>query len=158
MEIVLDKQKLGDWVALLDAYRVYAPAQEDDIWTYQALEGASKANGKRAKAAPLSLDHGNTVHSPKKITFPQREVFFEFEQKPGHPPSLTEVTPNAEETVVFGVRPCDGKATTLMDKVFAGELEDKYYQMRRDKTAYVGLACNRPHSSSCFCTAVGGSP
>jgi len=149
MQKLLDKNKLGEWMARLEGHNVYAPRREDGIWHYQLLDGEKGGIGD---------DYTNCVHSPKKIVFPQREVFFEFEQKPGKAPELHETIPDPTPNVVFGVRPCDGVAIGHMDKVFSGELEDKYYWARRNVTTYVGLACNAPHAASCFCTAVGGSP
>ena len=44
------------------------------------------------------------------------------------------------------------------DRVFACGFSDPYYQARRDKVVFVGLACNAPPSPNCFCLSVGGSP
>ncbi len=44
------------------------------------------------------------------------------------------------------------------DKVFTCGFSDPYYQARRDKVVFVGLACDAPPSPNCFCLSVGGSP
>src|SRR5574340_732689 len=146
MEKILEKKRIDDWIAALNEWEVHAPAFEDGIWTYKPVSGAAR------------LDHPNTRQSPKGFTFPQREVYFSFEQIKGEPPRLTQILPKETRHVVFGVRPCDGKGVPRMDKVFTDHVEDTYYTTRRKNVAYVGLACNKPPSATCFCLSVGGSP
>jgi len=146
MEKILEKKRIDDWIAALSDWQVHAPALEDGIWTYQPVTGTAR------------LDHPNTRQSPKGLAFPQREVFFSFEQIKGEPPKLTQKLPDATRHAVFGVRPCDGKGVPRMDKVFTDHVEDTYYNARRKNVAYVGLACNKPPNATCFCLSVGGSP
>ncbi|MBI4937908.1 MAG: sulfite reductase, partial [Nitrosomonadales bacterium] len=76
MEKILDKKQVDGWVAALSGWEVHGPALEEDIWTYQPVKGA------------VRLDHPNTNQSPKGFAFPQREVFFSFEQIKGETPRL----------------------------------------------------------------------
>ncbi|CAK0771692.1 sulfhydrogenase subunit beta (sulfur reductase) [Gammaproteobacteria bacterium] len=149
MERILDKGQLGDWIAALDGWEVFAPVLQDDVWSYQPVRSATEA---------VRLNHPNTTQPPKSFAFPQREVFFTFEQIKGEAPQLTPVAPKVGQRVVFGVRPCDGRGLPRMDRVFTEQFEDAYYQARRGQLAYVGLACNQPPSRNCFCKSVGGSP
>ena len=146
MEKILGKKQIDDWVAALTDWEVHAPALEDGIWGYQSASGA------------VRLDHPNTKQPPKEFAFPQREIFFKFEQIKGEAPRITQVLPEAARHAVFGVRPCDGRGVPRMDKVFNDHVEDTYYNSRRKNVAYVGLACNKPPSANCFCLSVGGSP
>jgi len=149
MEKTLDKARLNDWVAALGKtgnWEVHAPALEDGVWTYQPVE------------SEVSLDHPNTKQPPKGFAFPQKEIFFSFEQIKGEPARLTEVKPQAPQCAVFGVRPCDGRGTVRMDRVFTDHVADPYYNARRKNVAYVGLACNVTPAPTCFCKSVGGSP
>lgn len=146
MEKILDKKRLNDWAAALTDWDVLAPALEDGVWAYRPVSGA------------VRLDHTNTTQPPKGLAFPQREVFFSFNQIKGEIPRLTQTLPEPQRRVAFGVRPCDGRAVPRMDKVFTDHVEDPYYWARRKNVAYVGLACNQPPSSNCFCLSVGGSP
>ena len=101
----------------------------------------------------LRLDYRNTHFSPKGVVFPQCETLLVFEGEEG-----SEHRPEAPETVLFGVRPCDARAISLLDNVFAWEgTDDPYYLDRRAKTTIVALACNEP-GAACFCTSVGGDP
>ena len=61
------------------------------------------------------------------------------------------------ETVIFGLRPCDARGISLVDKPFLASPADTLYQARRDRTALVGMACSAP-CPECFCTSVGTGP
>lgn len=148
MEKALKKEQLSAWLTDLSTHEVHAPALEDGVWNYQPVHDP----------AVVKLDHDNTVSPPKSFTLPQREVLFKFSQAPGGAPRLEAAVPDPKPTVVFGVRPCDGRSRLRNDKVFGGARSDVYYQARRDKVAYVGLACNTPPSENCFCQSLGGSP
>ena len=149
MEAILKKDNLGQWIATLqERAEVYAPDVVEDAWEFT----------KASSGATVELDHSNTVRSAKGFVFPQREVLYRFRLENGKPPELTDSEPKAEPAVVFGVRPCDGRAMVRNDRVFACGFSDPYYQARRDKVVFVGLACNAPPSPNCFCVSVGGSP
>jgi sulfhydrogenase subunit beta (sulfur reductase) len=147
METILKKDRLGAWMELLAARaQVFAPRLADGIWNFAPAD----------VAAPR-LDHSNTVRPAKGFVFPQREVLYRFRQEAGKAPQITATVPGPEPIVVFGVRPCDGRALVRNDKVFACAPVDPYYQARRDGAVFVGLACSAP-TSNCFCQEVGGSP
>jgi sulfhydrogenase subunit beta (sulfur reductase) len=148
MEKSLDKKQLGAWLAELSAYDLHAPELNDGVWAYQRVRDPST----------VDLSHDNTVAPPKKFTLPQREVLFRFSREPGRPPKLTAAMPDGTSTVVFGVRPCDGRSRVRNDMVFAKGLPDEHYIARQKRVAYVGLACNTPPSENCFCQSLGGSP
>ncbi len=134
MEKILDKARLNDWIAAVakGGWEVHAPALEDGVWLFKPV------------AESTDLDYPNTKQPPKEFSFPQREIFFAFEQVKGEAPRLTEVKPAAPQCAVFGVRPCDGRGAVRMDRVFSDNVNDPYYETRRKNTAYVGLACNAP--------------
>ncbi len=148
MDKILLKKAFPQWVKKLQAYRIYAPSKEGDIWIYETVIAPED----------VDLDFLTTAQAPKKIIFPQREVYFEFKKADGNGPQIKEILPADESTIVLGVRPCDAKAVTLTDKVFGGDFEDIYYQKRRNRTTLVGLACNTPPTPNCFCLSVDGSP
>ena len=76
MEKVLKKQSVRDWVAQLGSYDVYMPALVEENWSYEVVDGPRDLDG----------DFTKSLHSPKSIVFPQREVLFTFEQdKEGRP-------------------------------------------------------------------------
>jgi len=151
MEKILAKEKLREWIDRLDDCEVQAPAFADAVWNYAPVPVGIESE------SDIDLCHSNTVTPPKRFAFPQREVFFRFERVDGVP-KLTPTLPDPPPTVVFGVRPCDGRGMPRNDTVFSKEYQDPYYWARRDKLTLVGLACNAPHSPNCFCRSVGGSP
>ncbi len=148
MEKILSKKALPKWVNKLQSYTIYSPTKSDDIWTYSIVKNAKE----------IDLEFLTTALSPKKIIFPQREIFLEFEKTDENGSLIEEVLPEDESTIIFGVRPCDAKAVILTDKVFGGDIKDPYYWKRRNQTILVGLACDRPPSPNCFCPSVNGSP
>ncbi len=151
MEKTLSKKHFSQWIKSLNSRRVYIPRKDEDgRWNYAEADGRE-----------VVLDVLQTTLPPKKILFPQREVFLEFSNSgEGTRETLEvkEIVPEVRPTVLVGVRPCEARAAWLLDKVFSGEFKDVYYWKRRDETALVGLACTTPPSEHCFCTSVEGSP
>ena len=148
MEKILRKKSFPQWVKKLDDYDIYAPVKDGDIWNFALIEDPEDIN----------LDYSITVLSPKKIIFPQKEIFLKFNTSNDGGLELKETLPEDKPSLVFGVRPCDARAVTLTDKVFGGDFFDPYYWKRRNQTYLVGLACNTPPSAHCFCLSVEGSP
>lgn len=148
MEKVLSKKAFPQWVKKLESYTIYAPQKDGDLWNFEVIKNSKI----------IDLDYLNTVLSPKKIIFPQREVLLEFGTSNEEELKVKEVLPEEMPSVIFGVRPCDAKALTLTDKVFGGDFKDPYYWKRRNLTTLIGLTCNTPPSSNCFCLSVDGSP
>ncbi len=152
MDKILTKKALAQWGKKLRDSRVFFPRlSEDGRWDY-----AEASNDEE-----IVLDVLQTALPPKKILFPQREVFAEFcESVEGEKKTLEvkESLPADGRVVIFGVRPCEARAAWLLDGVFGGEFKDPYYWKRRSQTTLVGLACVTPPSENCFCTSVEGSP
>lgn len=135
-------------MAALAACRLYAPQKKDDVWNYEIVTGIDSDG----------LADVMTALPAKKVIFPQREDFLEFQESKDNGPRITELLPDDNPVVIFGLRPCEAKAVTLTDLVFGGEFEDIYYWKRRRAAVLVGLACLEPPSPNCFCLSVNGSP
>ena len=148
MEKVLSKKSFTQWLKKLASYKIHAPVKNGDLWNFEVIDNPER----------IDLDYLITVLSPKKLIFPQREIFLEFSSSNEEALEIKEVLPEETPSVIFGTRPCDAKALTLMDKVFSGDFEDLYYLKRRNSTTIVGLSCNTPPSPNCFCLSVDGSP
>lgn len=99
------------------------------------------------------LTHGRL--SPKQYLTPQTERVFRYRYDGNDLFLQEEEAP--ESQILFGVRPCDAAALTLLDGALGGEIPDTAYQARRQATTLVGLACEKV-GPGCFCTAVGLSP
>ncbi|MDD4858778.1 MAG: 4Fe-4S dicluster domain-containing protein [Dehalococcoidales bacterium] len=97
----------------------------------------------------------NTVIPPKKNFLPNMEKMFVF-QNDGKT-QLQPVDTAADKQLVFGVRPCDAHALSLIDLNFTDGYEDVYYVNRRKNGLLVGMGCASP-CASCFCTSLGIEP
>jgi len=105
--------------------------------------------------AAVRLDAESVLSPTKEYFFPRSEVLCLFS------PDGTVREPVHEDAPVllFGVRPCDARAVSLLDLLFrdAGPFRDPYYERRRRKALIVSVGCVEPREG-CFCTAVGGGP
>lgn len=107
----------------------------------------------------VSLETLKTVKSPKNAFFPQSENLMKF-KKDGKNLDVIDVRETLAEKieerpfVLFGVKACDYKGIEVLDKVFLADPVDSYYQMRREASTIVTLACSRPEES-CFCSVFG---
>ena len=96
------------------------------------------------------------VLSVKELFFPPTERLFTI-QKTGQEIQLEETFPEWE-TIVFGVRPCDGRGVRLLDAAFLDTHPvDSFYARRRQNTTLIGMACNKI-GQNCFCSSVGIQP
>jgi sulfhydrogenase subunit beta (sulfur reductase) len=98
----------------------------------------------------------NTVVPGKTLFLPPFEELFRF--KKGTSGHYLEIPAAPErKTLIFGIRPCDARALSLLDQVLAGRMPDPYYLPRRERTLLVGLGCRQPYDT-CFCTSLDGDP
>ena len=93
----------------------------------------------------------NTTRSAKDFFFPQTENMMEFKVE-GKKIELIDTRSETEDFVVFGVRACDARSFTILDKVFLVDPVDTSYANRRAHGTIVTLACTRP-TETCFCSA-----
>lgn len=142
--------KKKDILKLLESingeYNIFVPAREDDDARFSLFKPGQE----------IYWDYRNTKISPKEILFPQAETLFSF----GEEAEIKTGSSAADKKgyLIFGIRPCDAQAISLLDKVFGGEdFKDPYYIERRKKTTVVALACNKPRLE-CFCTSMNGRP
>ena len=97
----------------------------------------------------------NTTQPPKDIVLPPFEQMFSFQKdREGY---HVDLPPGQRRQLLFGIRPCDARALTILDMPFKDGYEDPYYLSRRQATLLVGLSCTRPYDT-CFCTSVGAGP
>ncbi|MCP4714434.1 MAG: (4Fe-4S)-binding protein [Deltaproteobacteria bacterium] len=142
---ILSKEKLKDFLKSLGDVSLMAPVKVSGKTAFGVVEDLD--------AAELDLD--DYTASTKKVMFPQTETMFAFRNKGGE--IVVEEARGLPRTVVFGIRPCDAKSFVVLDPLFTRDIEDPYYQKRREATVLIGHACAEP-TSRCFCPSVGGSP
>ena len=85
----------------------------------------------------------NTVRSAKDFFFPQTEDLVDFKVK-GKEIEIIDPRTEQEDFVIFGVRACDARSFTILDKVFLAPPVDSYYKSRREHGTVVTMACTHP--------------
>lgn len=105
------------------------------------------------KDAKVCLDVLHTVKSAKDLFFPQCENLMQFKME-GKSIEVSEPKLADEDYVLFGVRACDARSFSILDRVFLSDPVDSYYQARRTHGVVVTLACSKPEET-CFCNVFG---
>jgi ferredoxin len=149
MKSKLDKKDFKPFLqGLIDRFDLYAPVK--------AAEGVSVYQ-KIARPEEVNFDLLNPQKPLKEVFFPQTEVMFCY-QKAGKKNQVTSTEDVNRERVIFGARPCDIEALSMIEEVYCGkEYTDVYFSNKRKATTIIGMACETP-LSTCFCTSTGGSP
>lgn len=134
---------LSEWSS---EFTIYVPSQN-------GVTGWAQWNGKDTDFMDW---YRNTNIPPKSIFLPLIEKLFSFHRdKDGY---HIEIPPlDVERKLIFGIRPCDARALSLLDMNFCNACEDPYYLAKRKGAVLVGLTCTKPYDS-CFCTSLGISP
>lgn len=149
---IISKDELLEALAAAGEGDVFVPVLRDGRILFEGLTPDTEVH----------LGPGVSTRSPKDFFFPPSEVMLRY-QRTGRGMELLresdEVAGAGQKPVlVFGVRPCAGKALLLLDRLFdSDDYRDPSYIARRERTTIVGLACTEP-LSTCFCTSAGGDP
>ena len=147
----LEKQRLGDFIrSLMDGYAIYAAVTEDGKSRFRAIESAEE------------IDQGCLVThtTPKEVFFPHSEVLFEYGEN-----GIREVEKGSKPIAIWGMRGCDVRSLSMLDKVFGSArqmpdnemFKDPYWKGKYDTSLVFCMACNEPRST-CFCNWLGGDP
>lgn len=102
-------------------------------------------------------DFGNTTVSPKEFFFPQSETLLRYSINT-KVPQFSAVMPDDQNTLLFGVRPCDSTALRCVDKPYREKFEDPHYLKRRAQTALVVFACTQACNPFAFCHSMDAGP
>lgn len=98
----------------------------------------------------------NTNRSAKDFFFPQTENLYDVKMN-GKTIEIKDTREECEDFAVFGVRACDVRSFSILDKVYLVDPVDSYYKNRREHATIISLACNRPEET-CFCQSFGINP
>lgn len=120
---------------------------------YLSVDAESGARFERFSEGKTLSSELNTVRSAKDFFFPQTENLAEFRME-GKSIEVIDPRTETEDFVVFGVRACDARSFSILDKVFLADPVDTYYKNRREHGTIVSMACTRPHET-CFCQTFG---
>lgn len=143
-EKVIKKDKLKTLLDMVKKkYKLFAPLKKEGNIIFDEIIAKDG----------FDLDYFNSSSSPKSLFFPHTDTLFRFSGG-----SILEEKVSDKPRLIFGMRPCDAKGLSLLDKIFIDkEIQDSYYLKRRNNTTIIALACNEPQST-CFCTALDGGP
>lgn len=106
-----------------------------------------------AEISVETLSQPRSAQSPKGLFFPSAESIGRY-----GPNAESATAVQAAPAVLVGVRACELRALTYLDKVFLeGDYKDPTYSARRDAMTVVSVDC-ADCTETCCCTAVGGQP
>ena len=135
--------KLNDFFAAI--------AAEEKL--YLPVDGEKGADYKVWTEGTVYSKALNTNRSAKDFFFPQTENIVDFKMN-GKTIEVIDTRTESEDFVVFGVRACDARSFSILDKVFLSDPVDSFYASRRAHGTIVTMACTRP-GETCFCGAFG---
>ena len=141
----LAKEKLADVLSGLSDFKVFAPTMAGDVARFAEVTDPAQVN----------LDYANSNVPPKELMFPETETLFRY--RLGQDELEAKVPSPEEKRLVFGIRPCDAQAYSIVERLYRWDFNDPYFLNRREGTTLVGLACADP-CANCFCPSVGGAP
>ncbi len=137
------KKDLQGFINFLAArMAVYAPVKSGKGYNFSKLE----------KGQVLSLDgYANTEFPPKGILMPEGETLVKYGGN-----TICGVFDEGKRAI-FGIRPCDVHAVTVLDKVMMGHGDiEEHYEARRKNTLIMALRCTEA-GENCFCESMGTS-
>ncbi|MCK4244787.1 MAG: 4Fe-4S dicluster domain-containing protein [Candidatus Omnitrophica bacterium] len=123
----------------LTKYCLYAPGKG-------LVEPEYRIFGPEEDLSQIVYGGARTTQPLKFFIYPPREKV-----SPDQPSS-------DEKTIILGVKACDLKALSVLDKIFLDpDFPDPFYQKRRENTILISDDCTEP-KESCFCILLGGNP
>jgi len=139
---------LGDLRVLIEKLALervlIAPVERDGYFEFKRLKDPGS----------IRLDYTNTRIPPKRFFLPQRQLVFKHYPKKG----FTEEPRDCFEAVLFGVRPCDASALSILDSILLKPpYKDPFYESRRSSITVVSLSCTSP-MPECFCNVFEAGP
>ncbi len=158
LKIIKKKDILKFLDSLKEEYDIFVPVEKDGDIRFSIFNSGQN----------IPWNYRNTKISPKEIFFPKVETLFPFKAGTstlsdgsmtftpvGESKSYSSETKNY---LIFGIRPCDAQAFSMLDKLFGGDdFQDPYYLEKRKRATIISLACNKPQIT-CFCTSLKGKP
>jgi len=145
LKIIKKKDVLNFLDSLKKECNIFVPMQKNGDIRFSEFDSSQD----------ILWDYRNTKISPKEIFLPPTDILYEFH---GQEIRKSDTRNLLSNTLIFGIRPCDAQAFSLLDKLFGGDdFQDPYYLKRRKQATIISLACTRPQIT-CFCTFLKGKP
>lgn len=118
--------------------RLIGPRQKDIQYVFDEIEDAQD----------LALEYPVSILPPGRCLFPDGEELVRFRRSDV---TATSEVVEAEQTILFGVHPCDVHGINILDEVLSDSPPDANYLARRSKTRIVALECQAPCSPYNLC-------
>jgi ferredoxin len=126
--------------------RLVAPVRRDGRLRFDTVTSVEQ----------IAVAPGVPETPPKELLFPGTEAVLRYRQV-GDRLEVRGIEPEVAETVLFGARPCDAAALTILGEVFNDEPRDSFFLQRLEATTVVTVSCSEPQPQ-CFCSATGYGP
>ena len=139
-------------ISLSKIQELFAAIAADEA-LYIPADHAGQPEFMRWNEGMAMTDALNTVRSAKDFFFPQTEDLVSFKME-GKSIEIIDPRTETEDFVIFGVRACDARSFSIIDRVFLVDPVDSYYANRREHGTIVSMACSRP-AETCFCHSFG---
>jgi len=150
------KQNLFKLIGILSSkVDVYAPKKVKGVTNFHKINSEDS----------IDLETVRTKTPPKEILFKQSEETMKIKTEAGKIISIESIA-SIEDTIIFGIRPCDAKGMSILDNFFmdtkrkdGGDQKhiDPLWEKRRKRTLIMSVACKKP-MASCACTSLGIHP
>jgi len=138
------KEKLESLLSEREGQTVFGPTETEGLsWL--------DAPGEKLSLTPLSRPR--SAQSPKGFLLPAAELLGRYGSA-----ASSQAVAEATRVVLFGIRACELRARTYLDRVFSeGDFTDPAYLARREQTVTISCDCV-DCTETCCCTLVGGKP
>lgn len=142
----LRRENITKALEALTAYgKVLVPTDEDGVGKYVPYHDGVE----------LDLERVNTTLPPKDALFPQTQKMYRY--KTGENAEIEEII-DADEQILFGIRPCDMQSIVALDAAFLTKTYvDSFYARKREKLVTIAIAC-AASNPTCFCDSMGVEP
>ncbi len=161
--LTLKIDRLGDLLAKMAAagFRIVAPVASAESDT-SATAPRPRQAVRFAVVGPQDYARVDLTATPaaegiKRFFLPQSEAVVRMRQNEGQSAQVSDISPDAPPTIIFGARPCDAAALPVLDRVFSWDSDDRSWSHRRQQTLVITIAC-QSSDAACFCTSIGGAP
>jgi ferredoxin len=169
--VILDLAALRNLIAVLrdDGRQVIGPRVEqqtivlgpvhdvDDLPAGVRDEQAPGRYRLRAGETPRLFGFASPVQGWKRYLHPPSEVLWRARRR-GHGFGIEEVVTDEPGYALLGVRACDLRALSILDRVLGGDQgADPRYHWRRQRAFVIAVTCSHP-GATCFCASMGAGP
>lgn len=126
--------------------KIYAPIKDGDRVIF----------GEVSSPEQIDKEYIQTTLSPKELVFPRFEELFRYKYDEKNI-KMEEPEPKLTPIVLFGIRPCDAKAFSILNAVFSWDYKDKFFIEKLKNLQIIAVSCKKA-DEFCFCTSVDGNP